>query len=167
MSFTRFHDDPARILKQSEESSYAGKYALNTPGPGSQLPFLEDPQLRLQTWGANLMDNAVNLESDLRGLTRRLNHDQIELNEYKSMATGGRSVYYPSSPAFVDESRATHPAWMYRNMEIDRWEEPWLNPQAGLEKKFHDNIQTRILEKDYFVPRIPVVNGISGYYLEK
>jgi hypothetical protein len=70
MSFTRFHDDPNRIRKQAAELSYAGKYALNTPGPGDNIPFLEDPQVRLQTWGANLMTNTINLESDLRGLTR-------------------------------------------------------------------------------------------------
>jgi hypothetical protein len=165
MSFTRFHDDPNRIRKQAAELSYAGKYALNTPGPGDNIPFLEDPQVRLQTWGANLMTNTINLESDLRGLTRKLNRDEIEVNDYKIMAAGGSSVSYPVGESFVDESRASHPAWMYRDLEQTRWEEPLLNPQAGLEKVFHDNIQTRILEKDYFTPRVPVVTGINSYYL--
>jgi hypothetical protein len=167
MSFTRFHDDPHRIKKQAAESSFLGKYMLNTPGPGSDMPFFEDPQLRLQTWGANLMTNTVNLESDLRGLTRPLNRDEIELNEYKSMASGGKSLSYPVSETFIDESRASHPAWMYRDLEQTRWEEPFLNPQAGLEKVFQDNIQTRILEKDYHTPRVPVVTGVNGYYLSR
>ena len=167
MSFTRFHDDPHRIKKQAAESSFLGKYMLNTPGPGNNLPFLEDPQLRLQSWGANLMTNTVNLESDLRGLTRPLNHDEIELNEYRAMASGGQSVSYPSTETFIDESRASHPAWMYRDLEQTRWEEPFLNPQAGLEKRFQYNIQTRILEKDYFTPRVPVVTGVNGYYLSR
>ena len=64
MSFTRFHDDPNRIKKQVNESSFAGRYALNTPGQGIDLPFSEDPQMRLQRWGANLRDNTVALESD-------------------------------------------------------------------------------------------------------
>ena len=163
MSFTRFHDDPARIRKQTEESSFAGKYMLNTPGPGDKLPFLEDTQIRLQYWGANLMTNTVNLESDLRGLTRKTNRDLIEYNNYKSASAKGSSIIYPKESSFVDESRSTHPAWMFRDIEQTRWEEPLLNPQANLEKNFHDNIQTRLLEKDYFVPRIPVVQSHSSH----
>lgn len=167
MSFTRFHDDPYRMRKQVEESSFAGKYALNTPGPGDKMPFFEDPQLRLQKWGANLMTNTVNVESDLRGMTRNLNRDSIELNDYKKKEVDGRLVSYPVSESYVDESRATHPAWMFRDLEQPRWEQPFLNPQANLEKGFHDNIQTRILEKDYYVPKIPVVNNMTGnYYLD-
>lgn len=167
MSFTRFHDDPHRMKKQAEESSFQGKYALNTPGPGDNMPFQEDPQLRLQRWGANLMTQTVNIESDLRGMTRKLNRDVLGLNEYKKAEVDGRPVSYPVAESFVDESRATHPAWMFRDLEQPRWEQPFLNPQAHLEKGFHDNIQTRILEKDYFVPKIPVVQQLGGnYYLE-
>lgn len=155
MAFTRFHDDPSRIYKQTEESSFAGKYALNTPGPGSNLPFIEDPQIRLQYWGANQMTNTVNLESDLRGLTRKLNRDLINENNYKLAASGGYHMEFPSSETFIDESRATNPAWMYRDIEQTRWEEPILNPQLNIEKNFHDNIQTRLLEKDNFVAKLP------------
>ena len=154
MSFTRFHDDPSRISKQVAESSFAGRYALDTPGPGDNLPFMQDPNIRLQYWGANLMTNTINLESDLRGMTRKLNRDEIETNHYKMNAVGGSNVSYSSSSPFVDESRATHPAWMFRDLEQTRWEEPWLNPQANLEPEFHYNIQTRILEKDHFTPKL-------------
>jgi hypothetical protein len=65
---------------------------------------------------------------------------------------------------FVEESRASHPSWMYRDLEQTRWEVPFLNPLANVEKGFHDNIQTRILEKDYYVPVMPQVlrqnNGV-------
>ena len=46
MSFTRFHDDPSRIKKQIDESSFTGRYMLNTPGPGMDLPFYEHVGLR-------------------------------------------------------------------------------------------------------------------------
>jgi hypothetical protein len=157
MSFTRFHDDPNRIQKQVMESSYAGKYALEMPGNGVNMPFLEDVQVRLQQWGANRMDQTVNLESDLRGLTRPLNRDRIGENDYHLTAVPMQPIPYSVAKSYVDESRASHPAWMYRDLEQPRWEEPWLNPQANLEKPFYNNIQTRILEKDYFQPRIPVV----------
>jgi len=167
MAFTRFHDDPARIKKQIEESSFSGRYMLNKPGPGTDLPFFQDPQIRLQSWGGNLRNNTVNLESDLRGLTRPLNRDLIDDNDYKQHAAITSAQTYANAAPFVEESRASHPAWMYKDLEQNRWESPLLNPLNGLEKTFHENIQTRILEKDYFVPRMPVVGGTQNmeYYL--
>jgi hypothetical protein len=167
MAFTRFHDDPYRIKKQLEESSFAGRYMLDAPGPGVGTAFFEDPQLRLQKWGANLRTNTINLESDLRGLTRKSNRDIISLNNYKDYAVTAQENMYRTEKPFIDETRATHPAWMYKDLEQNRWETPYLNPLNGLEKRFNENIQTRILEKDYFVPKIPMVNNVNenDYYL--
>ena len=164
MAFTRFHDDPYRIKKQLEESSFAGRYQLNTPGQGTDLPFLEDPQLRLQKWGANLSTNSVNLESDLLGLTRQYNRDLVGINDYKQYAAVTMPITYKNESSFVEESRVSHPAWMYKDLEQPRWESPLLNPLNGLEKNFNTNIQTRILEKDNYVPTIPTVNNMN-YYL--
>jgi hypothetical protein len=158
MAFTRFHDDPIRIQKGLYESSFLGKYMLNTPGPGTELPFQEDTNIRLQHWGANLQTNTVNLESDLRGLTRPLNRDLIGFNDYIQHSVPSSKVFYKKNKPFVDESRATHPAWMYKDLEQTRWEAPLLNPLNAIEKDFQCNIQTRILEKDYFVPNIPTTN---------
>jgi len=158
MSFSRFHDDPARIRKQLDESTFAGRYFLNTPGPGISMPFYEDPQLRLQKWGANLTTNTVNLESDFMGLTRPLNRDLIQ---YRDSAVQTTPLVYQSEDPTVEESRVSHPAWMYRDLEQTRWEMPWINPQANVEKRFPNNIQTRILEKDYFQPRMPVLSSQS------
>jgi hypothetical protein len=163
--FTRFHDDTARIKKQLEESTFTGRYMLNTPGPGDKLPFFEEPQLRLQKWGANLKTNTVNMESDLFGLTRPLNRDLVDENDYKQYAVRTGDVTYSNQSPFVEESRTSHPAWMYKDLEQTRWENPFLNPLNGLEKGFNENIQTRILEKDYFVPRIPIVDNTDDYYL--
>jgi hypothetical protein len=165
MSFTRFHDDPYRTQKQISESTYAGRYALNVPGPGDKLPYIEDPQIRLQNWGANMRTNAIQVENDLYGLTRKITRDSVD---YKKVEVTSFSVSYPNEiSAVVQESRATHPAWMYRNPEIARWEEPFLNPLANTEKKFYDNIQTRILEKDYFVPTIPVISESDASFLNR
>ena len=43
MAFTRFHDDPARISKRLEESTFTGRYQLDRPGPGVDMPFYEEP----------------------------------------------------------------------------------------------------------------------------
>jgi hypothetical protein len=167
MAFTRFRDDPVRIQKQLEESTFTGRYRLDTPGNGLDLPFYEDPQLRLQGWGANFRNNTVNLESDLLGLTRPLNRDLVDINDYKVNSVPTSQPYYRSSQPFVEESRASHPAWMFRDLEHSRWETPFLNPLNGLEKGFHENIQTRILEKDLFKPSIPIIEGTENtqYYL--
>jgi hypothetical protein len=167
MAFTRFHDDPNRIKKQVMESSFTGRYMLDVPGQGTDLPFVEDPHIRLQHWGANLRYNTVNLESDLRGLTRPLNRDNAGLNEYKQFAKEPSAVTYKNAEPFVLETRASHPAWMYKDLEQTRWETPLLNPHNGLEKGFLENLHTRNLEKDNFVRRVPVVDGTQHvqYYL--
>jgi hypothetical protein len=161
MAFTRFHDDPARIRKQSQESSFAGRYMLNVPGLGINMPFQEDPQLRLQKWGANLTTNTLNLESDLLGLTRKFTRDDPETNDYKKNATRTHPFMYKSTNPSVLESRASHPAWTYKDLEQTRWETPFINPQVNAENKLQSGLQTRILEKDNFVAKVPVFSYLE------
>ena len=153
---TSFRSDPARIRKEMEISSYSGRYALDTPGPGLDMPMMDDAQIRMQTWGANRGTNFINLESDLRGMTRKINRDYQDANDYRKYSVQTAPVQsFRTEDPFVQESRASHPAWMYRDQEMYRWEQPLLNPQAHLEKKFHSNLQTRILEKDYYASANP------------
>jgi hypothetical protein len=149
--FTSVRNDPIRLEKQVESSSFPGRYALEMPGPGLDLPFMEDTQVRLQSWGANRGRDMVNLESDLIGLTRTLTRDDIEKNNYKKSEVPSQPVScFRIQEPFVLETRASHPAWTYRSLEQNRWEEPLLNPQANLDIPFYNNIQTRILEKDHY-----------------
>jgi hypothetical protein len=173
MSFTRFHDDEVRINQQLKVLTFQGRYQLAVPGQGASMPFQDDSQLRMQKWGANLRTNTVNLESDLIGLTRPLQRDNVDTNNYKTQSVSSSQIPYSTKNPFVEESRASHPAWMYRDLEHPRWETPIINPQANLEKPFHDNIQTRILEKDFYQPSstTPSKNQSNGtdidYYLSK
>ena len=128
------------------------------------LPFIEDPHTRLQKWGANLQTNNVNLESDLYGLTRTYNRDLLNNNNYKQHKANSHAKSYKTELPTTQESRASHPAWTYKDLEHSRWESPILNPQNDLERKFDCNVQTRILEKDNFEPKIPVI-GNNNYYL--
>jgi hypothetical protein len=159
MSFTRFHDDEARIKKRLDEITYIGRYQLDAYGPGDKAPFMNDPHIRLQKYGANLRDNTVNLESDLYGLTRKLNRDNIKINEYRNFKALSSPQSYSEEDPTTEESRATHPAWMYKTVDVDRWETPILNPQENLDRPFQFDIHTRILEKDYFKPQIPQFFG--------
>jgi hypothetical protein len=158
MSYTRFHDDPARIKKQMETMTFTSTYQLDVPGPGDKMPLYNDPHIRLQKWGANIRTNDIDLESDFLGLTRKTNRDNIELNEYRHHSVLTEPKKYQEADPTTEESRASHPAFMYRTVEWNRWEQPWINPQANIEIPFHNNIQTRIIEKDAFTPTIPVVS---------
>lgn len=145
MSFTRFHDDPTRIRKQLQQSSGLCRYQLDAPGPGIATPFIEDPQIRLQKWGANLKTNTINLESDLRGIGHTLSVDD---KDYSSQTPYTTNKIYGSSVEFVDESRATHPAWMYRDLEHSRWTTSFHDVQMKTEIPFSYNEPSRILEKN-------------------
>jgi len=165
MSFTRFHDDPNRIKKQVEESITGCNYMLNTPGQGVDLPFFEDPQLRLQKWGSNLRTNTINLESDLLGMTRLTNRDHLTKNDYQRNKADSTQKYYKNQQPIVDESRASHPAWMYKDLEQTRWEYPYQKQLTDSEIKFENNVDSRMLEKDNHKPSVPMINNVNDYYL--
>jgi hypothetical protein len=56
--------------------------------------------------------------------------------------------------AYTDQSRATHPAWILRDTTQHRPDYPLFNPQEHVAIPFQNNLSTRILEKDYFVPSL-------------
>lgn len=174
MSLTRFNDDPARMQKQIEESIYAGNYALSTPGQGTALPFVEDPYIRLQGWGANLMTNARDIEARLWGVDGKLSRHYALGDD--SAAVGSSTLplldtqrrEYTSVAPFVEQSRASCPAWMFKDQDHTRWETPFLNPQANLEIPFFNNVQTRIIEKDSYFAQLPdssiIIAPMGGGY---
>lgn len=152
MSFTRFHDDPARIKKSLEEVSRQEQYIFNTPGVGGEhLPFINDPHVRLQKWGANVQTNTTNLESDLRGLNRSINRDDKLRNNYKVHASVSKKVHYPELKSEItSQSLASHPAWLYRDLSHYRPQHLFLNPQENVCFQFDNNLDTNILEKDHY-----------------
>jgi hypothetical protein len=153
MSFTRFHDDPARIQKSLEEIKSQEQYVFNTPGVGGGpfLPYLSDHHVRLQKWGGNVHQNSINLESDLKGYTRNLNRDDTIKNNYQLHSVIAPKVYYPSNQTtFTSESLTTHPAWQYRDLSQMRPDYLFLDPQENVCFQFEHNMDTNILEKDYY-----------------
>jgi hypothetical protein len=158
MANTRFFYDDARTTKQLQQSTDVGRWILNVPGNGNKPDYIEDPQIRLQKWGANLMTNCVDLETQLLGVNRPLGKDCLIENNYQNskFQTNTQSINYPNNNTLTcDESRVTCPAWTFRDKEQVDWYYPPLNPQENTCISFQNNISTRILEKDYFVPYIP------------
>ena len=155
MSATRFNNDTIRLQKRVQESVGLIDYQLNAPGPGLSMPFMEDPQMRLQRWGANLRDNTANLESDLLGINRKLTKKTV-LYAANTPATATQN--YGSQSAFIDETRASNPAWTLRDLEGARWFEedriklPGISACVAhtgvpLDEPFHNTESTRLLQK--------------------
>lgn len=159
MAFTNIKYDPCRLAKDMQISTETGRYQIAVPGPGNNVCFEEDPFLRLQKYGANLRTNTINLESDLMGLTRSLNRDSVDVNCYRKKVVRSSKINYPSCSPFTEQSRATHPPWMYLDLEQNNLSILPLNPQENTCIPFQNNLSTRILEKDYFVPEYPCVQG--------
>ena len=153
MAFTRFKYDECRTVKGLQQATDPGKWILDVPGNGPTPCYIEDPQIRIQRWGANLRTNTINLESDLLGVNRKVGRDCLE-NTYQSYNTKNEAMKFPTcNEQFTKQSRAIAPAWMIRDKEQVDWYYPPINPQENTCYPFENNISTRILEKDYFIPQ--------------
>lgn len=166
MANTRFKYDDARTIKSLQQSTDPGKWILNVPGNGANPCYMEDPQIIIQKWGGNLRTNTINLESELRGVNRQLSRDCLGKDNYQSYNVKSEAIQYPScNNLFTDQSRATNPAWWYRDLEQVDWYSLPLNPQANTCLPFQNNLSTRILEKDYFTPKRDCVIDESKNYM--
>ena len=133
MAFTRFNYDDCITKKKLQESTGPGRYSLNMPGNGPTPCFFNDPQIRMQKWGANL-ESVINgapidIDSNLTGRTRKL----TKYCTNKKFPNAGvpitqKNQYPVCGDALTDESRATHPAWMYRALPQNREYPLFLNP---------------------------------------
>ena len=127
-----------------------GKYMLNKPGNGDKPCYMEDPFIRLQEWGGNLRTNVINLESDLRGLTRNYNRDVLTLNNYADNKIKSDAFKYPTCDSFVDQTRASNPAWTIKDLETNNWQYLHHQPQDNCFTPFHCNVETRNFVRDDF-----------------
>lgn len=159
MSNTRFFYDDCRTQKALDESIYTGNYFINTPGNAGTTPLLfNDPHIRQQHWGANLSQNKTELESDLRGITRKLNRDIPQQNNHLEYSKNNMLYNKQFYPIYHEEvtgqSRATHPAWTYRETDslrtVNNFDYLHLDPQLHTSIPFPNNVQSRIVEKDIY-----------------
>jgi hypothetical protein len=153
MANTRFFYDPCRTKKHLQQATGPGRYMLNVPGNGADPCYIEDPQIIIQKWGANLRTNTINLESDLMGVNRKASKDCLGKDNYQSYNVANSPIEYPTcNNLFTEQSRAIMPAWTARDLEQVDWYTLPLNPQENTCFPFQNNLNTRILEKDYHVP---------------
>jgi hypothetical protein len=157
MANTRFNYDSCRTIKRLQESTDIGRYILNAPGNGTDPGFIDDRHIIPQKWGGNLMTNTTNLESSLMGVNKPLfKGDCINKNNYENYKVCSYSKPYKRDTATItEESRYISPAWEIRNIEIPRWNYLPDNPQNHIYIPFeHNNIDTRILSKDYYLRKL-------------
>ena len=112
--------------------------------------------MRLQKHGGNLRTNTVQIENDLFGITKPLNKDCDKYN-YKNFEPTNAPVMYAMSNPYTQQSRATHPAWLYKDLQQNNMSYLPLNPQENVCFRFQNNLSTRIIEKDNFKPTMPCV----------
>ena len=152
MAFTRFSSDPDVINKRLVESTFNGVYNMNVPGNGLDNPFIDDTHIRLQKWGANLRTNTLDIENDLRGTNRKLGSDYQ--NYLKTSALNKSSPNSFSTKSFLtDETRASCPAWLFRDLQQYSPKYLQINPQLNVAMSFENNQATRNLEKDYYLKK--------------
>ena len=142
MAFTRFHDDPARIEKNLLERTYEGKYQLNTPGNGEV--YVDDLHIRLQGWGSNIRTNPFEINESLRRNKKLVYYDQ------PFTKTSSDAISSKEKSFGVDETRASLPAWTFRDKSQLRTEYLFRDPQSHVWLKFDNNCPTRMLEKDHY-----------------
>lgn len=160
MAFTRFHYDKCRTEKNLQQATGPGRYILNVPGNAGDKPAVfNDPQIRMQKWGGNLKGvyngHPIDIESDLKNVGRKLSkfcnknifpNKQVKTFNYN---------YAENNKAMTDQSRTTHPSWLYRDLEQNHMYPLLLDPQENVCKHFHNNINTRLMERDTYIPEYP------------
>jgi len=140
MAFTRFYDDPSRVMKKLQESTEEGFYHMNVPGNGVSMPFVTDPNIRLQMWGANRHQQLVAIESELKGISSKLSR-----NQKPNVATPRPLQYSTYDSEISSTSRAVMPAWELRDAETIRWD-PTGRPAVPIHQPFESSEWTRKLK---------------------
>ena len=80
---------------------------------------------------------------------------QAELWKMTTREEEIKNTYPVNSDTITQESRTTHPAWMYKDLEQDHRQYLHLDPQENAIIGFQNNLNTRVLEIDNYKPSIP------------
>jgi hypothetical protein len=156
MATTRIKYDSVRTIKELQQSTDPGRYILNVPGNGGNKPcYMEDPSIRIQKWGGNVLNNHLDIENELLGITELYNRDCLDKTPYKKKNTPHPSTFtkqhYPTcSDLYEDQSRLTEPAWKLRENQQSYWNQPLvINNQKPLLSHYFST-ETRSMEKDKY-----------------
>ena len=120
MASTRISNDKLRIYKHVQQSTDVGKHIINVPGNGLDVPFIEDPQVRMQLWGANRVNDTISVENSLLNIDRPLMRGCVNCpKSYYTQPDLSRMNYSQNTFAITDTS-IIDPAWNLRDKEDTR-----------------------------------------------
>ena len=126
----------------------------NFPKPGIQFkdisPILQNSELTLQ--------KLKNKRENLGWVSATKTHNYMlkdGICDWLKLYGKTERVNYPvCSNPLTDQSRATHPAWQYRALSQNHHYPLFLNPQENVCMQFNNNLNTRLLERDNFLPKV-------------
>ena len=148
---TRFFYDNARTAKHLQQSTDISNHLFSTPGIGANPAYISDRHIRLQQWGANMHDNTINLESDLRGMNNNTSTKNNIFEPLKHTTVTSKAIQYPTDTStYTTYSKDTHPSKNYRNVEQHRWDTTIEQAQQKRIIPFQHNMNTRQEAKDNY-----------------
>lgn len=115
---TRISNDPVRLAKAWQESVGVGQYHMEVPGWGARPLYLDDPCLRMQTCGGPLAQNAVDLETALRGQHGRAQRGDARANHLAPV--GLQTAPSAHRQLCVRQPRQEEPAFLLLGRVEDR-----------------------------------------------
>lgn len=142
MSTTRFSEDQIRVEKKLIENKDILSYHLNVPGNGLKNPYISNPEIRLQKWGANLHTNSFEINDQLRGNKKITRNTDSNLTSIKNQA-----IYYPDKNINIENSRQSLPAWTFVDYELKI--DPIYNYKPQLNPYSYKS--SRLIHKDNFL----------------
>ena len=151
MAYTNIKNDPLRIYKDLQQSTDVGRHVLNVPGNGLDIPFIQDPHVRMQLWGANRVNDFIGVENSLLNIDRPLLHETHICKESYYTKPNMDRMDYSRGTFNVQDSFISQPAWNLRDKENNK---PLGFPDdkndAHIFIPFCNNLGTRMGEKDAF-----------------
>lgn len=149
MASTRIFNDKVRVEKQLQEMTDQGRYTMNVPGNGLLVPFIDDPHVRLDKWGANYAINYIEIDSNLKNLGRNLNPDYLQYNQYRQIKPD--EPKYPDKSFNIDTPYISEPKWNLRSIENERTFNVIDDNHKNIYRiPFNHSLGTRNFEKDLY-----------------
>lgn len=184
MSFTKLSYDQGSYKTHINESVGPGVYQINSPPISCEACYPYPPSSRLQKRGVSVSKNyhLIDINSELRGITRKLSQDPSKQYNPKcvdSVCTSGEVCgqgvvgnciglkpgskmgdneleHFKDCTIPAENSRLSNPSCNLRGTGWNRWEWLCVNPQERVEIPFDYNISNRIIVKDNHRPCIPI-----------
>lgn len=145
--FTRTKDKVKKIEYDLEVMSHRNNYTFGKPGNGTTLAYMKNPNIRLQQWGANIRTNMTDIETDLRGQTRKLNRDSLDENNYIDHTVKSTPLKYETT-SIKNQNTKTEENKLntrYKNLQNSRLDILHSNPQKNI--RYIIPTSTRYVEK--------------------